>query len=322
MPGLLTDCPGIALGHWTGENTGVTVIRPTAPGGALAAVDVRGGGPGTRETDLLRPENTVTHVHAVTLCGGSAFGLAAADGVMRALSDRGYGFPAAPGITVPIVPAAVIFDLLVGPYTPGPEEGAQALAQSFVTPPVASPHTNVGAGVGATAGKLRGGFGQASREVETVAGTFAMAAGIVANPQGNVVDKQGRLWADPSQRVDVEAFAALPEQPGLNTTIGVIATNAPLDPGQAGRIAMVGHDGLARAIRPAHSPLDGDTLFCLSTAETHEGMDTVALTQLCAAASEVVEAAIAAAVLGAQPGLGLTTFSQIAHTDTASGQAR
>ncbi|PFG28111.1 P1 family peptidase [Corynebacterium renale] len=311
MPGLLTDCPGIAVGHWSGTSTGVTVVRPTSPDGALAAVDVRGGGPGTRETDLLRPENTVTHVHAVTLCGGSAFGLAAADGVMRELADRGHGFPAAPGITVPIVPAAVIFDLLVGQETPSQADGARALKNSFTAATNAPTHTSVGAGVGATAGKIRGGFGQASTCVGTEAGEYVIAAGIVANPQGSVVDKQGRLWADPTQCVDPESYAALPEHPGLNTTIGVIATNAPLDPGQAGRIAMVGHDGLARAIRPAHSPMDGDTLFSLSTADTHEGLDTVSLTALCAAAADVVEEAIAAAVLGAQPGLGLTTFNQL-----------
>lgn len=157
---------GMSIGHYSGTDTGVTVLY-CGPGGALGSVDVRGGGPGTRETDLLQPHNTVERVHAVVLAGGSAFGLAAADGVMNELAERGIGFPVfgedKPGPRVPIVPGAVIFDLLVGPSRPGPEEGAAALRAALIGSDKSM--GSVGAGVGATAGKLRGGFGLATRRV-------------------------------------------------------------------------------------------------------------------------------------------------------------
>ena len=309
--GALIDVPGFLLGHVTGGDTGCTVV--VAPAGATGGVDVRGGGPGTRETDLLQPHNTVERVHAVTLCGGSAFGLAAADGVMRALEERGIGYPVfGPGTSpiVPIVPAAVIFDLMVGDpgNRPSAEDGHRAVTDAFEGTR-STESGSLGAGTGATAGRLRGGFGQASR---SVAG-YSLAAAVVANPVGEVVDAAtGLLHGDPQRRaVSAERFRALPDPAaGLNTTIGVIATDAPLSKAQATRLALSGHDGIARAVRPAHLPMDGDTLFALSSGEG-ENVDTLVLAQLSAAAADCVQAAIIDAITAAEPGLGLTTYREL-----------
>ncbi|MBK4158021.1 peptidase S58 family protein [Corynebacterium macginleyi] len=278
-------------------------------GGALASVDVRGGGPGTRETDLLQPHNTVERVHAVVLAGGSAFGLAAADGVMRELEAHGVGFPVfgedKPGPRVPIVPAAVIFDLLVGPSRPGPEDGATALRAAMAG------HDEtvgtVGAGVGATAGKLRGGFGLATRKV----GKYEVSAAMVANPVGEVIDPQsGCLYGAPGRTpVNAAAYRDLPHPAAkLNTTIGAVFTDAPVTKAQARRLVMTAHDGIARAVRPAHSPLDGDTIFALSTAQQSAAVDMVSL---CRAAADVVEEAIVVAVTAARPGLGLRAYREL-----------
>ncbi|MBK4147880.1 peptidase S58 family protein [Corynebacterium macginleyi] len=277
--------------------------------GALASVDVRGGGPGTRETDLLQPHNTVERVHAVVLAGGSAFGLAAADGVMRELEAHGVGFPVfgedKPGPRVPIVPAAVIFDLLVGPSRPGPEDGATALRAAMAG------HDEtvgtVGAGVGATAGKLRGGFGLATRKV----GKYEVSAAMVANPVGEVIDPQsGCLYGAPGRTpVNAAAYRDLPHPAAkLNTTIGAVFTDAPVTKAQARRLVMTAHDGIARAVRPAHSPLDGDTIFALSTAQQSAAVDMVSL---CRAAADVVEEAIVVAVTAARPGLGLRAYREL-----------
>ncbi len=343
----ITPLPGLYLGHASLESSGCTVI--VCPEGAIAAVDVRGGGPGTRETDLLEAHNTVERVHAIALCGGSAFGLAAAGGVMRELEAAGIGFPVLgpgrPGPLVPIVPAAVIFDLLVGDpdCRPGEDTGAracrEALAHSLVDAPAsttdvaehhggvaddpANPHTtaqgssntgstissNIGAGVGASAGKLRGGFGSATVQ----AGQWQVQAFVVANPVGHVVDPaSGRLWGAPEMDpVDPGAYGQLQGlESKLNTTIGVVATDAPVSKAQAKRLAMVGHDGLARAIRPAHSPLDGDTLFALSTGDG-SGVSTQALLTLSMAAADAVEAAIVQAVVHADPGFGLRSYRSL-----------
>lgn len=311
--GSLLDVPGIAVGHADRGDTGVTVILARSPQGATAGVDVRGGGPGTRETDLLEPHNTVERVHAVLLTGGSAYGLAAADGVMHTLERAGHGFPVLgegqPGPIVPIVPAAVIFDLLVGDADnrPTADEGSRATREALAGGESRA-SGSVGAGCGATAGVLRGGFGQASRRV----GEYTVAAGVVANPVGEVVDPAtGLLHGDPSRPpVDPARLAAL-SAPGakLNTTIGVVATDAPVSKAQAKRLAMVGHDGLARAVRPAHSPLDGDTLFAMSTAERSGGVGLATMVGLSAAAAEVVAEAIVDAVVCAVPGHGLETYS-------------
>ncbi|MDU0479802.1 P1 family peptidase [Staphylococcus chromogenes] len=311
---MLENIPGVLLGHHSMGDTGVTVV--VAPDGAIASVDVRGGGPGTRETDLLEPHNTVERVHAVVLSGGSAFGLAAADGVMSALEERGIGFPVLgegkPGPRVPIVPGAVIFDLLVGDANnrPRPEHGRAAVAAAFGGAELFG-SGSTGAGCGATAGKLRGGFGQAEVKV----GQWTVAAGVVANPVGSVIDPAtGRLWADPSRpAVDLAKFAALPAlESKLNTTIGVIATDAPVTKAQAKRLAMTGHDGLARAVRPAHSPLDGDTLFALSTGNG-SGVEIPEMLALSTAAADAVCAAIVEAVVNAVSGYGLSSYQEISH---------
>ncbi|AKE40836.1 L-aminopeptidase/D-esterase [Corynebacterium kutscheri] len=318
----ISAVPGITIGHTSLGDTGCTVVLTKES--AIAAVDVRGGGPGTRETDLLAPYNTVERVHAVLLSGGSAYGLAAADGVMQALEEAGVGFPVLgkdkPGPIVPIVPGAVIFDLLVGDPThrPGAVDGYNATQAALIaghkqeekeaSKSLFNASTSIGAGCAATAGVLRGGCGQYAMQV----GQYVIAAVVIANPVGNVVDPDtGRLWADPHYGVDLAKFMSLTALPTkLNTTIGVIVTNAPVTKSQAKRLAMVGHDGIAIAVRPAHSPLDGDTLFCLSTGDG-TGVDIPTMQALSAAAAQVVARGIIAAVIGAEPGLGLTAFSEI-----------
>lgn len=303
----LIDVPGIAVGHKSLGDTGCTVIA--VPDSAIAAVDVRGGGPGTRETDLLAPHNTVQRVHAITLTGGSAYGLAAADGVMARLEEDRIGFRVLDtdeSPIVPIVPAAVIFDLLVGDPTHRPtRDDGYAAAHAALTGEPDTRSGSVGAGCGATAGRLRGGFGQASMQVRE----WIMAAGIVANPMGDVMNPDtGEFWADPRRKVAVDKLPAA--TPKLNTTIGVIATNAPITKAQAKRLAMVAHDGIARAIHPAHSPLDGDTLFCLSTGDG-TGVDLETMLSLSTHAAEITAAAIVDAVVAAEPGFGLNTYFEL-----------
>lgn len=284
----IADVAGVLVGHHqalddevtlgTGAATGCTVVR--VPGGATASVDVRGGGPGTRETDLLDPANTVRQLHAVLLTGGSAYGLAAADGVMRWSEEHGEGIPMDPtdaSRVVPIVPGAVIFDLPVGDWSIRPDAdfgyGAAAAASTEFA------RGTAGAGVGARAGAIKGGIGSASVVLADGPGAgVTVGAVIVANPVGSVVDpRTGLPWGVGTDGPEffglrqgtpdeIAALAALPAKSMvLNTTIGVIATDAALDPAGCRRMAATGHDGLARAIRPVHSPLDGDTLFALST---------------------------------------------------------
>lgn len=315
---MLADDPLTRIGHTSLDDTGVTAIVAPHEAGMVAAVDVRGGGPGTRETDLLEPHNTVERVHAILLCGGSAFGLAAADGAMQELERRGWGFPVfgegVPGPRVPIVPAAVIFDLVVGDpsHRPKAEDGAQAVAAAFETP--SSETGSVGAGCGATAGVLRGGFGRARVETDG----YAVEASVVANPVGSVVDtRTGLLFGDPDQpAVDLKRFTQLQRPtPKLNTTIGVIATDAPLTKAQLKRVAMTGHDGIARAVRPAHSPLDGDTLFAVSTAAPGEQpvADVETLGRIGEAAAQAVQAAIVDAVVHATGAFGVSAWQDIAR---------
>ena len=267
---------GLLVGHHQrrsrGWSSGTTVV--SAPGGAVAAVDVRGGGPGTRETDALDPRNLVDRIHAVCLTGGSAYGLSAADGVMAELERRELGVPVGPQSShvVPVVPAAVIFDLGRGgdfSNRPGPEFGARALRTARRRPARGS----VGAGTGARAGGLQGGVGMASRSVVAAGTEVVVGALAVVNAGGSPIDPAtGRPWervaglrrpdrTDRERLRDVLSAAAAP----LNTTIGVVATDATLTRSEAGRLAQSAHDGLARAIRPAHSLMDGDTIFGLST---------------------------------------------------------
>lgn len=358
----LLDVSGVRVGHARAGDSGVTVIA--CPDGAVAAVDVRGGGPGTRETDLLEPHNTVQEAHAVVLAGGSAFGLDAASGVMNSLAERGIGFPVLgpqhPDKVVPIVPAAVIFDLLAGDWESRPTAatGAEALAAALDTEEgLGSASGNIGAGVAATAGAVKGGFGQASAVIPTdavpegspVAGA-SVAVGLTVNPQGSVFDpRTGQLWSDSAGLegefsryslnlsdanhpgavdIDDETRATLAglaiggtklarEQfapsSQLNTTIGVVATDVRLSKAQAKRLCLSAHDGLARAIRPAHMPMDGDTLFGLSTAkgEAAGELDPLSMTLLCAVAAHVTERAVAHAVLAAEPEFGIPSWRSI-----------
>jgi len=321
--GSLTDVGGLLVGHHQrrgrGWQTGTTVV--TAPDGAISGVDVRGGGPGTRETDALDPRNLVDRVHAICLTGGSAYGLSAADGVMAELERRRLGVPVGPEFehVVPVVPTAVIFDLGRGGRfgnRPGPEFGARALRAARRTPRRGS----VGAGTGARAGGLQGGVGRASTTVACDDIVVTVAALAVVNASGAVIDPAtGAPWspvrslrrppaAERTALRDHLTAAAAP--PPLNTTIGVVATDATLSRPEAGRLAQSAHDGLARAIRPAHLLVDGDTIFGLST-DRHvlPGDDVVEirstesrvvrLNRLFAAAADVFETACTDAVVTA-----------------------
>lgn len=274
--GSLVDVAGISVGHHQrigrGWRTGTTVILAGA--GATAGVDVRGGGPGTRETDLLRPENSVEQVHAICLTGGSAYGLAAASGVMRFLESKNVGFPVGPTpeAVVPIVPGAVIFDLGRGGAfgnRPDEEFGRRAAAAARVRP---ERNGSVGAGTGAVAGGIQGGVGSAS--IVLTSG-IVVAALAVVNAAGTLIDPgTGLPWELSSHRLrrpsksDRTLVCSVWPPPGpqpLNTTIGVVATTARLTKAECTKVAAVAHDGMARAIRPAHSMFDGDTVFTLST---------------------------------------------------------
>ena len=310
--GSITDVAGIRVGHWTHPDaaTGCTVIL--ADGGAVGGVDQRGGAPGTVETDLLDPLNTVQEVNAVFVSGGSAYGIATHSGVMRYLEERGQGYPVGRGLVVPIVSGAIIFDLHVsGNVRPGPDCGYEA-ASAASSGPV--PEGSVGAGAGATVGKLRGigqamkgGVGTASITLES---GLTVAAIVVVNALGDVIDPAtGRVIAgvrgDGDVLVDARRIVReeIPAQPlRQNTTIGVVATNARLTKAQATKVAQMAQNGLARAIVPVHTPSDGDTVFSLATGTLTDGFD---VGQVGALAAEVMADAILRAVRAAQglPGI-------------------
>lgn len=293
--GGLTDVPGVTVGHFTDTRrpTGCTVVL--TEDGATCGADVRGGAPGTRETPLLDPVNMVPLVHGLVLSGGSAFGLDTAGGVMRWLEERGRGF-AVGSSRVPIVPAAILFDLGVGAGRIRPDADAgYAAARVASSGPVAE--GSVGVGAGATVGKLwglehamKGGLGTASIRH---ANGLVVAALVVVNAVGDVVDPtDGRLVAgarSPDGRFLRGSMRALvggevpPSLQATNTTLGIVATNATLTKAQATRVAVMAHDGLARAIQPVHTPWDGDTVFALATARM--------------AASELLVGALAAEVM-------------------------
>jgi L-aminopeptidase/D-esterase-like protein len=265
---------GFAVGHATADDdgwlTGTTVIW--AREGAVGGVAVRGGGPGTRETDLLDPTALVEQVNAVVLTGGSAYGLAAADGVMLALEAAGQGFRVGfePDRIVPIVPAAVIFDLGRGGSF-GARPTADFGARAFAAVTDGDPATGcVGAGTGATCGPLKGGFGYAELALDS---GVRVGAAVVVNAAGSAVDPlTGRLYADRRHRLgapteaECAALDNAAEAPStIATTIGVVLTNARLTKAQANKVASTAHDGMARAINPIHTMLDGDTVFCLAS---------------------------------------------------------
>jgi len=268
---VITQVPGIRVGHWTDERarTGCTVLL--FDGEATAGVSVRGGAPGTRETDLLDPVRTNERVDAIVLSGGSAYGLATADGVMRWLEERGIGRKVANAI-VPIVPAAIVFDLAAGDpkVRPGPNEGYAACEAATVAAPAEG---RVGAGTGAMVGKLMGrelarpgGIGTAARRV----GDTTVGALFVVNAVGDVVHEDATLVNAPrgTRRIIDRLLAG--ERPVIrtgreSTTIGVVATDATLTKTEASWLASVAQDGVARAVLPAHSRADGDTVFACST---------------------------------------------------------
>jgi L-aminopeptidase/D-esterase-like protein len=306
MYGAITDVSGVKVGHYTDKKaaTGCTVVL-CGPG-AVASVDVSGSSPGTRETDLLRVGNSVEMVQAIVLSGGSAFGLDAATGVMRYLEERGFGYETSAG-RVPIVPAAIIFDLNIGDsrIRPGASEGYQAC---LAATNVEVAEGCVGAGTGATVGKILGmeravksGLGTASQKI---AGDTVIAALIVVNAVGDVIEPgTGKILAGP-RKPDESGFLSTSELlkgqlkesiPPFNTVIGVVATDAKLNKVGASKLAHVAQVGIARTIDPCHTMYDGDALFVISSGD--KGADVNALG---AAAAEVVAEAIIRAICNAE----------------------
>ena len=312
----LTAIAGITAGHVSDQVnlTGITVVR-FAGDGATAAVSVQGAAPGTRETDLLEPGNLVEKVHAIVLTGGSAYGLDAASGVMAALEAEGVGLPVSEDTVVPIVPAAVLFDLQVGSsrVRPNPQWGYDA-AQDANDAPI--PSGNVGAGTGATVGKLlgpsratKGGLGSALVRLDN---GVVVSALVAVNAVGEVVDTKRNatiagIRADDvgyyESAVDI-ALGTLQDDItlGTNTTLGLIATNASLSKSQLKKVAEMAHDGMARAIRPIHTQFDGDTVFAVSIPGADADLTTGAeprLNSIGIAAAQVLELAIVDAVRSA-----------------------
>lgn len=309
----ITAVDGLTAGHFTLSErpTGCTVVL--AEGGAVAGVDVRGAAPGTRETDLLDPVNTVEQVHAVVLSGGSAFGLDSATGVMRFLEERGVGFNV--GVArVPIVPAAILFDLGVGDASirPGADCGFKAATAASSA---SLAEGSIGAGAGATVGKLggpgqsmKGGIGTASI---TLPGGLTVAALIAVNSVGDVIDPAtGEVVAGvrtpagglADAREIVRSGLLVRPPRGGSTTIGIVATNARLTKAEANKVAQMAHDGLARSISPVHTPFDGDTLFALATGRYDGPGNVLAIGSL---AAEVTAQAVLRAVREAEglPGI-------------------
>ncbi|OJU90265.1 MAG: peptidase S58 [Burkholderiales bacterium 66-5] len=326
--GSITDVAGIEVGHHTDTRrpTGCSVV--IAREGAVAGVDVRGAAPGTRETDLLEPTHLVQQVHAVMLAGGSAWGLDAASGAMRWLEEHGIGLDVGAGL-VPLVPAAVLFDLYVGDSRIRPDAAA-GYAACAAASRVRPREGNVGAGAGATVGKLFGpefamksGLGSAAVRV----GDVTVGALIACNAVGDIIDPRTALPIAGARTADGRTLrgttAALlrgePPHPliaGSNTTIGVIATDAKLTKAQARRLAVSAHDGLARAVSPVHTMADGDTLFTLATgkASGFPGMVVLAAMAAEAVARATVHAALAARGITTSNALALPAAGDLAQS--------
>lgn len=304
----LTRVPGFMVGHYTDADavTGCTVIR--CPPKTVGAVDVRGGAPGTRETDLLQAHNLVEEVTAVVLSGGSAFGLAAADGVLRWHVERGLGYQSRSGVVVPIVPAAILFDLTIGnpAIRPGADDGYQACDAATSEPVLMG---SVGAGTGARIAAIRGneraskgGIGSAAIDLP---GGLVIGALMAVNAVGNVMGEHGQVIAG-LRSADGKRFesvlAAMADMIDAtssdaeceNTVIGVVATNGRLSKAQTTKVAQMAHDGLARAVNPAHTMFDGDTIFALATGDIAADPSLVG-----AYAAEMVALAIRRAALHA-----------------------
>jgi L-aminopeptidase/D-esterase-like protein len=322
---VITDVAGIRVGHFTDprKHTGCTVVL--VEDGAVAGVDVRGAAPGTRETDLLDPTNTVQQVHAIVLSGGSAFGLDSASGVMRYLEERGIGFKVGTAV-VPIVPAAILFDLALGDskVRPDAEAGYKACKAATSNAPAEG---NVGAGAGATVGKLFGmtramksGIGSAAiRLNDGKSNRLTVGAIVAVNAIGDVIDPgTGRVIAGartPDGKSLLGTMSAIkrgdqlpPSLGGASTTIGVVATDLKLDKAQATKVAQMAHDGLARAINPIHTPFDGDTIFALATGKSALAPN---VTLIGALAAEVMAQAVVRAVRAAQGIDGFPSASDI-----------
>ena len=329
LQNAITNIPGLRVGHAQDEDalTGCTVVL--CESGAVGGVDQRGGAPGTRETDAMHPLHLVNVVHAVVLAGGSAFGLDAASGAVRYLEERGVGFDVRVA-RVPIVPAAILFDLGVGraDLRPDPAMGYQACLNASPEPPAEG---NVGAGTGATVGKIlgmgqamKGGLGTASLEI---GGGVIVGAIAAVNVFGDVVDpstghivagaralRKGRLkiGRGPYFADTLHVMKSLVGRTVLgfatreHTVIGVVASNAKLNKEQVNKVAQMAHDGLARAVRPAHTMLDGDTIFALATGEHDADVNIVG-----AFAAEVFAQAILRAVRAARPVAGLPSAAEV-----------
>lgn len=326
----LRDLPAFAAAHYTDEEGGTGCSVFIAKEGATGAVDVRGGAPATRETDLLRPENMVEEINAVVLSGGSAFGLEAACGVMEALAEEQMGFSIA-GSCVPIVCGASLFDLPVGrPAWPDAKAGNQAAKDALASEGESLAQGCVGAGCGATVGKMglpsqamKSGFGHAGVRV----GDVVVVACVAVNALGNVMDEEGRWLAgtlgedgrveDPlvafarAQEARAAAGAAdadvRSEGPVSNTTIGCVLTNALLTKAQATKVAQMAHDGYARAIKPVHTTSDGDAIFVMASGEVPAQTDLVGIM-----AAEAMERAIRSAIRHAQSSYGLKAQADLA----------
>lgn len=303
---------GIRVGHWTDEpgGTGCTVVVCDPP--ACAGVDIRGSAPGTRETALLAPTSSVQRVDAIVLTGGSALGLASASGVATALREAGIGYETSRA-PIPIVPAAVIYDLGVGGVGwPDEEAGREALRAATDSGFAVG---NVGAGAGATAGAGPTGTKTGIGVATLVEGDLRLGALIVPNPMGSIVTAEGAVLA--GQRADgrlVPPEDVLTQIGRLhaveNTVIGCVVTNARLDKTQATKVAQMAHDGIARAVQPAHTMRDGDALFCISVAGASVPADLSLVGDL---AARAVAAAIRAGALGAEPAYGIPSAGTLAR---------
>jgi L-aminopeptidase/D-esterase-like protein len=322
----LTDVAGLLVGSFTDTKAASGVTAALCPDGAVGGVDVRGSAPGTRETDLLAPLNLVDKAQAVVLSGGSVFGLAASDGVVRWLAEKGWGFPLENGYVAPIVPAAVLYDLGRGQRFIPPIEANWGFLACEAAREGEIITGSVGAGTGALAGGIKGGLGTASTILDS---GITVAALVAVNSYGSVINPAtGRPWENGLEingefGNQAKRSVKIPPAPetgaARNTTIGIVATDAILTKPQAQKIAQMAHDGIARAIRPAHTMFDGDTIFCLATgkkklvdaAELFSAPQAAGINELGHAAANCMSRAIISAVLFATSLAGMKAFCDL-----------